>query len=101
MNLQKIRKMRERERERVQEVSRDRLLPSLIAPKSTAKQMLWELLHHEEAELPHPDNFPRVPNLVDVSDIFNFFLLREGEGGVEAPEGGGGIGFLKSPGGGP
>ena len=41
-------------------------------------------------------------NLVDVSDIFNFFLLGEGEGGVEAPEGGGGSVFLlESPGGGP
>ena len=40
---------------------------------------------------------------MDVSDIFNFFfcLLGKGEGGVEAPEGGGGsVSLLKSPGGG-
>ena len=39
-------------------------------------------------------------NLVDVSDIFNFFLLREGEGGVRGVRKGGGRFLLKIPGGG-
>ena len=40
-------------------------------------------------------------SLVDVSDIFFFFLLGDGEGGVRGAGGGRGIGFLlKSPGGG-
>ena len=43
-----------------------------------------------------------ISNLVDISDIFNFFLLRGGEGGVRSDREGGGsvFFFFEIPGGG-
>ena len=46
-------------------------------------------------------NLEHIFLLVDVLDIFYFFLLGEGEGGVRRDREGGGVGFLlKIPGGG-
>ena len=45
-------------------------------------------------------NFPWILYLVDVSDIFYFSLLGEGEGGVRGAREGGGNFLLKMPGGG-
>ena len=48
----------------------------------------------------HP-NFRKRLILVDVSDIFYFFLLEEGEGGVRGAGGKGGSVFVENAGGGP
>ena len=70
---------------------------SLLSHFSGVKKSLWELL------LGYFGGDPESHFLAwwTFRIFFIYFLLGEGEGGVEAPEGGGGSAFLlKSPGGG-